>query len=365
MQVRVSVMITLAMIVSLLAGCSPAAPTSVPTKAAIASPTTASPAQAPAAAKPAAPTPTAVAKIKRGGILRPAGEGGPDSPDPHLGAGGATTTFPIIFDGLFRYEMDSQAGFLVPKPEMVESWEFPNPTTAIFKVRQGIVFHDGSTWDAEVLRWNLDRIMNHKKSRGKTYTEAIKSVELVDPRTVKLTLKAPSAALLVNLSRISTSTHMVSKEAVEKMGDDAFLRKPVGSGPFELVEYIENFRFTAKRFDRYWEKGADGQNLPYLDGVDFRVILDTAVAVMELKARTIDLMSPFEPKDVTTIRADPELTYTELNYALRTVPAVGFNQFKGFIQAAEARDLVHSRVEGLIHSVRRVLQEEPTKSPLS
>ncbi|MCL4535817.1 MAG: ABC transporter substrate-binding protein [Bacteroidetes bacterium] len=337
MRARAYLAISIVSVFVLLAACAPATPTAAPAKpasSAPAAPTVASqaapqaPATAAAAPKPAAPSPTPAPKIKRGGTLIGVDQSAADSLDPHMDSGGCGACLSVMYDGMFRLEADPATGLVGPKPELVASWEFSNPTTVLLKIQPGVKFHDGSPFDIEAFRWNLDRMLNHKKSRAKTYVEAVKSIEVVDANTMKLNLKGPTAALLANLSRGMDPMAMVSKAAVEKNGDDGFLKHPVGAGPFEFVDWIEGNKLTVKRFDGYWEKGADGKNLPYLDGVVMRIMPDTAVVMLELKARTVDFMNEFEPKDINVIKADSDLAYYELPHAVRTIPAVGFNQFK-------------------------------------
>ncbi len=330
------VTLCLTLLVVLVGACAPPAPTAAPQKPpAGAAPTpppapaapTAAISQSSVAAPTAAPSPTAGPKIKRGGTLRSANATAHDSMDPHQCSGGCFECTNTMFDGLIRFQLNPASKFLEPMPLLIAKWEFTDPSTVVFNLQKGVKFHDGTEWNAEVAKFNLERLMNHKKSRGKDYVASIKSVDTIDPYTIKLNLKEPTAALMANLAPWNNAMHMVSKAAIEK-DEEGFLKRPIGSGPFQYVEWIDNNKLTVKRFDGYWVQGEDGKQLPYLDGVVTRIIPDSAVAIMEFKARTLDIATEMEPKDIQAIKSDPELTYYELPYAVRTIPGGGYNQFK-------------------------------------
>ncbi|MCL4534045.1 MAG: ABC transporter substrate-binding protein [Bacteroidetes bacterium] len=305
-----------AMVSSLLLSCAPAAPTAAPPKPAAAAPT---PTSAPAAptSKPgptgapaAAATPTAAAKIKRGGTLTEANSATYPTLDPQLSSAFTLPGHRMMFDALFRYELvDEKTAKQEAVGELVDTWQMVDPKTFLFKLRQGVKFHDGSAWNADVAKWNLDRMMTNKKSTAKTYVEAINSVDVVDPSTIRVNLKTPSAALLVNLSGVVGPVSIVSKEAVDKLGEDGFNAHPVGSGPMQFVEWLPDNRLTLKKFDGYWRMGADGKPLPYIDGSVHRVINDPAVTLVEMKAGTVDVTAEPEAKDVASIQANPSLVY--------------------------------------------------------
>ncbi len=309
-------LVLLAAVASLILSCAPAAPTAAPTTAPKpaggATPAAGGPAAAATSPAASAATPTAAVKIKRGGTLREANSATYPTLDPQMSSAFTQAGHRLMFDALFRYELiDEKTAKQEAAGELVESSQMVDPTTFAFKLRQGVKFHDGSAWNAEAARWNLDRMMNHKKSTAKTYVEAIKSVDVVDANTIKVNLKTPSAALLVNLSGVVGPVSIVSKEAVEKLGDDAFNNAPVGSGPMQFQQWLRDDRVTMKKFDGYWRKGDDGQPLPYLDGAVSRVINDAAVALVELKAGTVDIWPEPDAKDVAGIKANPDLVYWE------------------------------------------------------
>ncbi len=237
----------LAALVVLVVSCSPAAPTAAPSKAPAAAPTsavppaaapTAAPTAAPAAAtpRPAAPTAAPAAAIKRGGVARLARSWTYNSMDPHV-ATGTGPAFGMLYDTLLRYDMvDEKTGRFESKPGLAESWQVTDPKTITLKLRKGVKFHDGSEFNSEVAKWNLDRMLTHPKSAVKEFVQSIDKVEVVDPQTLKLSLKTPSASLLVNISHGgSEAVGMISKAAVDKLGEAGFGNQPSGTGPIEMT----------------------------------------------------------------------------------------------------------------------------------
>ncbi len=327
-----------------LAACAPAAPTAAP-KSAVPAPTVAvsAPTSAPAGAatKPAAPaaTPTPAAKIKRGGVLRAANAWTYPTMDPHLSSMGRLDGYYMMYSQLLRYDLvDLKTGKFEFKGEVAESFKRVDDKTFDFVIRKGIKFHDGTDMTAEVVKWNFDRMMTHPKSTAKPNVEAIASVSVVDTNTVRFNLKMPWAALPVVMSRASAgSTLLVGKAAVEKLGDDGFNAAPVGSGPMQFQQWLRDDRVTLKKFDGYWEKGEDGQPLPYLDGYVERFIPDPAITQVEMKAGNVDLSENIEAKDVAAIKANPDLVYFELPFAGPVYWIAGFNMTEGHFKNLKLR----------------------------
>jgi ABC-type transport system substrate-binding protein len=331
-------MFALTLAIVLLAACAaPAAPTAAPTKPAAAggaSPvaTAVAPAgtAAPAATKPAAaataPTATPAAKIKRGGNIRVAQQFDYPTMDIHL-ASTVPTCLHMIYEDFLGYHVDPKTGMWGLTPGLAESWAYTDPTTVVMRLQKGVKFHDGSDFNAEIAKWNIDRMTTNAKSYAKLNTDFIKVADVVDANTVKLTLKQPSAIGMAMLTKATSTAGIVSKAAVEKMGDDEFGRKGVGTGPMELVEWRPSDHVTVKKFNNYWAKGADGQPLPYLDGAVCRFRPDLTVSLVELKAGDLDFLNMIDPKDVAGVKADPRFDYVVL--AGGDGRAVGMNQSFG------------------------------------
>ncbi len=310
-------LITLVALSALLASCAPAAPTAAP-----AAPTAAAKAPAAATAAPgtAGSAPTAVkpaAKTKRGGTLIRMDTAEVSSWDPLFSVQSSQFIEAPAFEAPMRFELvDRATQKFELKPELAEKWEVVNPTTINMTFRKGVKFHDGTELNADVAKWNLDRARNDPKSLAKSFFESIDKIDVVDGQTIKITLSAPSATQLVNMTKAPGGTggmgsFMVSKQAFEKQGAEAVSKKPYATGPYIMEQWLKDDRTTYKKFDGYWDKGEDGQPLPYLDSIVVRTVRDQTVALMELRAGSGHVMKSVPGKDIASIKGNPDMVFDE------------------------------------------------------
>ena len=321
----------------LLEGCQPAAPTTAP-KPAEAKPTaapakpaadakpTAAPAK-PAESKPAEAKPAAAAQgppqgpsstaapasapagaPKRGGRLRVSLVSEPTNLDPHTSTGTADThvqrqvSEPLV-------DLDEN---LNPVPVLAQSWEQPDPTTLVFKLRPGIKFHDGSDLDAAVVKWHFERQLDPAtKAFNRTLLESIATVEAVDTTTVKLSLKEPDPALISIIAN-SGAGRVVPKSAFDKLGAEGLIRNPVGTGPFKFVEWVQGSHITLRRNESYWQN-----DRPHLDEIVFRIVPDSGVKLTELRTGNTDFIDDFLVRDANTAKSD-------LNLEVSMIPGLGY-----------------------------------------
>jgi peptide/nickel transport system substrate-binding protein len=211
-----------------------------------------------------------------------------------------------IYDSLVTIDKD-----LKIVPSLAESWQTPDPKTYIFKLRQGVKYHDGTDFNADSVKWNIERYLTDKNSRRGPEIGFVQSVEVMDPSTVKFNLKSAFAPLLANL--VDRAGMMVSQKAAEAGGQD-FTRKPLGggTGAFKFVEWVKDDHITLERNPNYWKKDAAGNQLPYLDKVTIRPIVDETVALTNLKTGDIDVSHYIPSKDYASVKAAKELTLQEL-----------------------------------------------------
>jgi len=278
---------------ALLEGCatSPAAPAAAPTtapaasKAPAAAPTTAG--AAPTAATQAQPTQAG----KTGGNLRIGTRVDPQSLDPHhYKAGGIDiAVIDLLMDGLVTFDRKMNI-----VPQLATSWEWVDNTTLRFKLRQGVVFQDGTPFNAAAAKVNLDRMAQAAEVKG--YYGQLASTETPDDSTVVLKLKAPFAPFLRNLA--SPLGGMISPAAIEKYGND-LPRRPVGTGPFKLNEWLPNERLVVAKNPTYWGTPVK------LDQVTFRPFPEEATRLLSFQAGELDVIQDPVPSSVKQLEADP------------------------------------------------------------
>src|SRR5262245_26587213 len=208
-------------------------------------------------------------------------------------------------------------------PGLAESWTTSSDgLTWTFKLRKGVRFHDGTALDAAAVKFTFDRVIDpahpHAKS-GKWsfvtgYLSSVKSVDVVDPLTVRLNLKYPTASLLALLALPNCA--IVSPAAFAKAPDD-FNQQPVGSGRYRLELWDRGTRLVLRRNDDYWGVKGKPARLVY------RPIPESNARVTELLTGSVDLILPIPPDFVERLEKTNGVTVHKKTGL--TVWYVGFN----------------------------------------
>ena len=195
-------------------------------------------------------------------------------------------------------------------PQLATSWSYNDDQTRLtFKLREGVTFHDGTTFDAEAVKKNLERSMTLADSNRKSELTAVDSVTVDDPMTVTINLKHPDAPLLATLS--DRAGMMMSPKAFE--GDQEFSQNPVCSGPYAFERRVQNDRIELKKYDKYWN-ASEYQ----IKAVSFLPITDATVKLANLRAGDLDMLERLAPSDVPSVKDDSSLQFvpvTGLGYA--------------------------------------------------
>jgi len=202
-------------------------------------------------------------------------------------------------------------------PELAKSWEvLDGGKTYVFHLEEGVKFHDGTDFDAQVAKWNVDRILNPEvKSWVRPYYEEIDQVEAVDKYILRVRMKEPSGALPMALAGYFQGIPMVSPKAVEKYGDD-WKRYPIGTGPFIMKEWIPGDHVLLEKNPHYFKKG-----LPYLDALDCRIMKDPLTATTALRAGEIDFIVRVPLQQVPILERSTEITVVT---GPAMIPTIGF-----------------------------------------
>jgi peptide/nickel transport system substrate-binding protein len=203
----------------------------------------------------------------------------------------------VIYNTLVRYGTDFSI-----HPELAESWTVEDGgKRVVFKLRQGVKFHDGTDFNAAAVKWNIERRLDPAvNSPQRALLEpVIASVEAPDPQTAIFNLKSPYPGLLSLLGE--RPGFMVSPAAVAKSGQD-FGSNPVGTGPFVFKEWVRGSRIDVTKNTNYWDKGK-----PYLDRIVFRDIAGSVVGAQRLINGEIDYVGDMSPQDVRQLENRPEI----------------------------------------------------------
>lgn len=265
------------------------APSAAATPVAAAAPT---PTPARVALPTPAPTPTLSGPaVKRGGTLQIAG-----SDDARIDTLLITTLgidHANIYDRPIHYT--SKGEFI---PGLATSWSFPSPTEVKFTLRKGVKFHDGTDFNAEAFKLNIERHQKKENaSRSASDVENIKRVELVDPYTVVLHLSQVFSPQFELLALVAGD--MVSPTAFQSKSNPEMNKNPVGTGPFILEDWKPGTGKTFARNKNYWEEG-----VPYLDKIQLTTVPEYTTRLANLKVGRADRMDP-EDRDVDVLEKDP------------------------------------------------------------
>jgi peptide/nickel transport system substrate-binding protein len=265
---------------------SPATPTTPTTPATPTTPTTPATPSTPSPAKPAPVTPTTPSKPTAttgpvyGGTLRYIFPSPPGSP---LGAYWETSQGipatqlclePMMFE-------QADASF---EPAMAESFDIDagNDTPGIiFHIRKGVKLHDGSTLDANLVKWNFEMVRDGKLFGGTRY---FKKLEVIDDYTLRVYTTMHRNSIINMFAK--NQHYIASKAAFDKNGLEWMRWHMVGTGPFKQVEFVRDVSLKTVRNDDYWQAGK-----PYLFGVDYLFVTDEMTRIALFKSGGADIIN--------------------------------------------------------------------------
>ncbi len=216
----------------------------------------------------------------------------PPNLDPTGGAAAAIdeVVYANVFEGLTRF--DSNGAII---PALARSWDISEDGLVYtFNLHSGVTFHDGTSMDAEDVKFSLERAMAEDSTNAqKALFADIASVEVVDPETVRVTLSKPNGSFLFNMAW--GDAVIVAPESV---ADNA--TNPVGTGPFAFADWVQGDRVELTKYEGYWG------NPVALDRVTFKFISDPTAAFAAMMAGDVDAFPNFPATEtLPQFEADP------------------------------------------------------------
>lgn len=228
-------------------------------------------------------------------------------------ASGTWNTFKVlrhIFEGFVEEDL-TKGGSEVPQivPALAESWEVSDDRKSYtFHLRKGVKFHDGTPWNAEAAKFNLDRMTNpsfqfHQKlSPGMMgwMWQDLEGYDVVDEFTFKIRLKQPNNEFLRRLTAGgSGSPRMMSPAAVTQYGNDAIEQHPIGTGPYKFIERVVGEKLVIARNDDYWNEARK----PKVEQIVLRGIPEVATRELALIGGEVDIIGTPSPDSIESLKS--------------------------------------------------------------
>jgi peptide/nickel transport system substrate-binding protein len=240
------------------------------------------------------PTVTVTGKAETpqyGGILREATNSKAQDmgyPGKLVGTASIYLAAPAI-ETLLHYD---DTGKLIPWLATEVKSDAVNKTLTI-ALRKEVKFHDGTDFNAESVKWNLEQCQANKVNGSAKF----KSIDIVDDYAIRINLtewdSIIESAFAMQLGMI------ISPTACKKNGIEWAANNPVGTGPFQFVSWQKEVSIKYKKFDGYWQKGK-----PYLDGIEIIFIADPTVCELSFRRGEADILSKMPSKTVIDLEKD-------------------------------------------------------------
>jgi len=258
-----------------------------------------------------------------------------------------------FFDGLVLINPDGEI-----EPGLATHWEISDDGTQYtFFLREGVLFHNGDVMTADDVVFSVERALASPATTRITGT--IHGIEKIDDMTVMITLDHAYGPFL--LCATQANLGIVSRRAVEEMGDEAFARHPIGTGPYVFVEWRPGDRLIMEAFQDYWRGPAA------ITHAEFRIITDAMATTVALESGDVDMALSVTASERENIVRNPNLAYYSTPSAAKWF--IAFNMQEGiFADHPELRqavaysinrqDIIMGALEGLGYELTAPLTPE-------
>jgi peptide/nickel transport system substrate-binding protein len=197
----------------------------------------------------------------------------------------------LLFNRLFKLNTDFEV-----VPDLAESWEQPSDTEWVIKIKEGVMFHDGTEMTSEDVVYSLLR--SKEMPKVQQVLSEVNTIEVVDTYTVKFVTESAFAPFLYTLVHAGTS--IVPKGYVES-GDDFV--NPVGSGPYTFVEWVSGDKVVLVKNADYF----DADNMGQSETITFRVIPEGTSRTIALETGEVDVVMELQSMDASKVTDNADL----------------------------------------------------------
>jgi peptide/nickel transport system substrate-binding protein len=298
---------------------------------------------------------------KYGGTLTVGIESDIKQIDPHKGVTAIEGRIYTLFaDNLVVSSKNNE-----PYPGLAASWDVSKDAKEwTFRLRKGVKFHNGREMTAEDIKFNMDRAFDPKTASPiRSRFIIVESVKVIDRYTVKFILKKPAGGFLaLFFGGAAQQTPIIARECVK---EDGTVTHPIGTGPFEFVEWKPNDHIRLKKSIHYWGKG-----LPYLDELILKPVPEETVRLTALRTGDLDVAFPLPIDEVAKLMKKPQKDFYFLQDATAGVYFIHFNVSKPPFNDVRVRQAIayginkKEMAEGIFQGYGEVLNQGfPKRSP--
>ncbi len=226
-----------------------------------------------------------------GGVFRQLEASGPSNIGDPAVIPGIPTFYRVSAESLFYVEKDG-----VPIPRLATSWDFdPDGKYVIFHLRKGVKFQDGTDFNAEAVKFCLERGIKGQAPGLKPVT----SVDVIDEYTVKVNWPTFDYSVWDTLGAQKSPSWIVSPTSIKTHDKDWPLMNIIGTGPFTFISYQRDVNMKFEKFKDYWQKG-----LPYLDKVEMLFVADQTTSLLAFKSGAAEMMRSLTIASANDLKRD-------------------------------------------------------------
>ncbi|WDV96866.1 glutathione ABC transporter substrate-binding protein [Brevibacillus parabrevis] len=252
--------------------------------------------------------------------------------DPHFisAINAASVVHHKVYEGLIRRDENMEF-----KPMLATEWKQLDEVTWEFKLRQGVVFHDGTPFNAEAVKATFARVLDPKVGSPRaTQFQMIQEVKAVDDYTVQIKLTYPYSPLLSILANHEGS--IISPKAIEQYGKD-LSKHPVGTGPFVFEAWTPGQEIVLARNDNYW-----GEKVKYAKAV-FKVVPEDTTRIAMVETGEAHIAEPLPVTEIERVSQSPQMALYRTE-GLGT-DFIGFNTKKKPFDDVRVRQAINYAIE--------------------